>query len=119
MKVPKVASPNIPRDDFKATAGRSKVLRRFVDERPHDYVLRVEQEQNDGSFALRQLPKGMPIGTSDPEQVPQWEDFGQLLDEETVRVVERLKHGTFIKNCDFVIFQNSPSTEARYRAAGP
>lgn len=115
MKDTATSKPGIRREEFKPIGPRSKVLRCFVDEQSKDYHLSVGPQRPDGTFTLRRIAMEKPGGAGGESSGTSPDQFGDILDPSIVEKIEKVRPGSALKHCDFVIFENSPQAEAHYR----
>jgi hypothetical protein len=124
-KVPvqqRLTSPHFPPEEFARRppsknypAGRARILRRFIKERHSDYVVWYDPSPYDQPFGLRLLPKGVPPGVPGTEPTPTGQ-MGVTVDQATVNKIEIAKAAFSRGAFDFVLFEDSPQTEAGYRS---
>ncbi len=114
MATYRVKSSKFAHTDFEPTNNKPKVLRWFQRETPYQYNLRVEDVQEDGSFVLR-------ANAAYAQPFVQGGNTGHTglvvgsLDQATVDLIESPPSPALARLCDFVIFQDSPKSSARFR----
>jgi hypothetical protein len=110
----RVKHPTIPVADFKPDeiTGRQRVLRWFQHDVPipNDCRLKVEDER-DGTFVLWAIYVSLPEST-DETGVLVAKTGADSLAQAIVDEIEVPQVCSLTRDCDFVIFQNSPESRA-------
>ena len=119
MTIPRVKHPTIPVSAFKPDGSRRKVLRWFENEHlkhPHDCSLRVENERGE-NFEL--WADFVSTAVNVPTRTEATEIRGrEPLAQSTVDKIEVAPISNQLQECDFVIFDNSPTIRKSCRGQG-
>ncbi|MGA2801835.1 MAG: hypothetical protein ABSE97_05635 [Verrucomicrobiota bacterium] len=116
MNIHRVKHRTIPVSAFKpdkTNGHRSKVLRWFENEHlkhPHDCLLRVENERGE-DFELWADFVSVPLNALKGEVIPIITG-SESLAQSIVAEIEVSTNTALARDCDFVIFQNSPVCRA-------